>query len=172
MAALPKLVTERLQWGRGLSTAETQYCQHQWVNPRDCFNGAAVSQPRRPGVTNPALTEYYWLQWGRGLSTAETSLLRARLRAHGRCFNGAAVSQPRRQAMKMAGDARDELLQWGRGLSTAETSSLVVLRRSRRRLQWGRGLSTAETHRAHGKSIGGRDASMGPRSLNRGDVES
>ena len=60
-------------------------------------------------------------------------------------FNGAAVSQPRRRCSSS---------------TTAATASL---------LQWGRGLSTAETAFSSARLTSISVASMGPRSLNRGD---
>jgi len=133
------------------------------------FNGAAVSQPRKCGGSNPRVALLQWLQWGRGLSTAEI-YMRASCRR------------------------RSRRLQWGRGLSTAEmtpSSSLLgllevasmgprslnrgnaaarIAQIMRRRLQWGRGLSTAEMLREIDYMVQlQRLASMGPRSLNRGN---
>ncbi len=84
----------RLQWGRGLSTAEMSAAE---ASP-DCrrFNGAAVFQPRKwPVGDQPAGMT---LQWGRGHSTAEM-----------------------RHAGRLASSAIG--LQWGRGHSTAEMRS-------------------------------------------------
>jgi len=63
----------------------------------ECFNGAAVFQPRKCGWHCWFGWVASWLQWGRGLSTAEI-----------REFDAPQVLQA--------------MLQWGRGLSTAEMS--------------------------------------------------
>src|SRR5436189_80495 len=80
------------------------------------FNGAAVSQPRKPITFFILLRTWMRFQWGRGLSTAETV-------------------DPRAFGINRGG------LQWGRGLSTAETCGCRCDRLARYRLQWGRGLS-------------------------------
>ena len=107
----------RLQWGRGLSAAETS-ARRDGRATRKCFNGAAAFRPRRLGRRTQSPT-----------------------RNPG--FNGAAAFRPRRRTNKRSVRAA-ETLQWGRGLSAAETNrpcspSRVVV------LQWGRGLSAAET---------------------------
>ena len=156
----PSHCSTRLQWGRGLSTAEIPHVDH--AQYRTCFNGAAVFQPRksasaasvtpRPGFNGAAVFQPrkcpasltripMQLQWGRGLSTAEMPGFTADRIQLGR-FNGAAVFQPRKWRSQ-ARQADSRVLQWGRGLSTAEMwaggrGSAVHA------LQWGRGLSTAE----------------------------
>src|SRR3712207_2421373 len=70
---LPRFwATHPLQWGRGLSTAETS-------------------------TSGSHADRYYLLQWGRGLSTAETTRGSGVGNPAGTCFNGAAVFQPRRR---------------------------------------------------------------------------
>src|SRR5437879_2476376 len=49
--------SRRLQWGRGLSTAETGQWNRTSVQRRG-FNGAAVSQPRKPAVQQKAIQHY------------------------------------------------------------------------------------------------------------------
>ena len=107
-------VPTRLQWGRGLSTAE--------IAPRTDpasglgFNGAAVFQPRKSALNG------------------------ARDGRSG--FNGAAVFQPRK-FVQPTNRLLVTQLQWGRGLSTAEIFPSSG-RDQRVWLQWGRGFSTAE----------------------------
>ena len=134
----------RLQWGRGLSTAETP--SGAW---RAILAAAASMGPRSFNRGNRAtslrrLTLRWVLQWGRGLSTAETPS-----RRHG--------------------SATPQTLQWGRGLSTAETGLIQDRPGRPNALQWGRGLSTAETHDSFVAGSRVKRASMGPRSFNRGN---
>ncbi len=85
----------RLQWGRGLSTAE---------GTKGASDGRAQEQlqwgrglPTAQGwkqFTNVAVLD--WLQWGRGLSTAEGRGTPVRVSRRSNRFNGAAVFQPRR----------------------------------------------------------------------------
>src|SRR5258708_6026953 len=67
----------------------------------DCFNGAAVFQPRKPSGAEGKLTIVQPLQWGRGFSTEETH----------------------RRSRTMQHFFR---LQWGRGFSTAETARSIA----------------------------------------------
>ncbi len=84
------------------------------------------------------------LQWGRGPLTAET----------------APVSPTRSWAKP---------LQWGRGPLTAETSNGKGGVANCAGLQWGRGPLTAETLGRGPMNPTDREASMGPRSFDRGD---
>ncbi len=115
----PRWESKRLQWGRGLSTAEM---------------GMPRCWPGRSGE----------LQWGRGLSTAEIStaactwFTRVGASMGPRSFN--------RGNDKAVGNINlpGAQLQWGRGLSTAEMIGRTSGPFGSLRLQWGRGLSTAE----------------------------
>jgi len=83
-----------LQWGRGLSAAETSPPTKP-SGPTPSFNGAAAFRPRRPGLPlNQAGAET--LQWGRGLSAAETTEQSPHSDTAQR-FNGAAAFRPRRR---------------------------------------------------------------------------
>ena len=59
-----------LQWGRGLATAEGTIRRLAWLKSC-CFNGAAVSRPRKAAAGGGAGGTALLLQWGRGLATAE-----------------------------------------------------------------------------------------------------
>ena len=85
------------------------------------------------------------LQWGRRLSTAEIANI----------------------ATATAGLCS---LQWGRRLSTAEMIERADNPGKVYLLQWGRRLSTAEICRAGASRAVGLDASMGPPSLNGGNL--
>ncbi len=62
-------------------------------------------------------------------------------------------------------------LQWSRGLLTAETGRTSAPSRTRLpRLQWSRGLLTAETTAKQVRPAGKLQASMEPRSFDRGDT--
>ena len=66
---------------------------------------------------------------------------------------------------------KTKTLQWGRVLMNAETKLTVPWQSFIRVLQWGRVLMNAETSLAEDSHRGPRDASMGPRSHERGNVE-
>ena len=87
---------QRLQWGRGLSTAEIPLQRKDLTELTSRFNGAAVFQPRK------------FLPICTGLIPRCS------------CFNGAAVFQPRKCLAIGVHVAVEAMLQWGRGLSTAE----------------------------------------------------
>ena len=153
-----------LQWGRGLSAAETADRSQQ------DSDGTASMGPRPFGRGDVWYTYLCSpvgrLQWGRGLSAAETCR-DARLEQPPLASMG---PRPfgRGDEMSLAASCMSPRLQWGRGLSAAETLSVPIEGRScagfngaaafrpRRRsqdyveasllsLQWGRGLSAAET---------------------------
>jgi len=112
-----------------------------------------------------------WLQWGRGLSTAEITgkpflVSRTFTLQWGRGLSTAEITNGSDDA---AADWRR--LQWGRGLSTAEMQNSPTSGVLMEMLQWGRGLSTAEIRLCFRSHVGGGVASMGPRSLNRGDLK-
>ncbi len=87
------------------------------------------------------------LQWSRGLLTAETG---------------------RRSAGRQGGPGK---LQWSRGLLTAETVRFERGFRERSAvLQWSRGLLTAETRSVSQLMRRKIEASMEPRSFDRGDA--
>ena len=63
------LQCNKLQWGRGLSTAERKP-RSRGRKKHQGFNGAAVFQPRKVHRSSRTRHERRELQWGRGLSTA------------------------------------------------------------------------------------------------------
>src|SRR2546429_558800 len=95
-----------LQWGRGFSTAEMTCIRAIAVVGTACFNGAAVSQPRK--------------------SPFHPTFPPNRHR-----FNGAAVSQPRKLAGQALTPPKWTQLQWGRGFSTAEMAAILTFLFSR-----------------------------------------
>ena len=109
------------------------------------------------------------LQLGRGCSTAET---RKAGEVHSRPsgFNWAAVFQPRKLVGVGILVAYGFRLQLGRGLSTAETYAEHIHYPYCCRLQLGRGCSTAETNTTILSGHTSIDASIWPRSFNRGNV--
>ena len=84
-----------LQWGRGLSAAETPGVK-QDAQTSGCFNGAAAFRPRKPGGFASRWALRLQLQWGSGLSAAETCSA-GRDRSALCSFNGAAAFRPRKQ---------------------------------------------------------------------------
>src|SRR5438128_50186 len=133
------------------------------------FNGAAVSQPRKLapgiGVNGRALASMgprslnrgntLWpsqeakakelLQWGRGLSTAETCPHGPRGTIEGHRFNGAAVSQPRKPSGRMVRRSGNRASMGPRSLNRGNCAVTCRREANTIALQWGRGLSTAET---------------------------
>ncbi len=109
------------------------------------------------------------LQWGRALMSAEIQ-------------SGLSVSSALRNASM--GPRSDERgngvlrnterapagLQWGRALMSAEIIRRPRGAERRRTLQWGRALMSAEIMMLRGQSRFVRDASMGPRSDERGNL--
>ena len=181
-----------LQWGRALSSAETpsgpsngtclflasmgprSFERGDWRGPggahgaRQRFNGAALFRARRHLFRCSFASGDTGLQWGRALSSAETCTRAHTTAMACACFNGAALFRARRRPRPRGGRSRPGTLQWGRALSSAETRNPcpgrlfwpsfngAALFRARRRLVW------IEKTR-------GCDASMGPRSFERGD---
>jgi len=131
----------RLQWGRGRTTAESARSAtttSAWTG----FNGAAVARPRNRRGDRSRLPV------GRasmGPRSHDRGIMPGRRNCAPRCrFNGAAVARPRNRARVEVGDAPVYELQWGRGRMTAESGD--------------------QRDRAGELS----DASMGPRSHDRG----
>ena len=142
----PNRARGRLQWGRGLATAEGRLSK--WIRAvlSRGFNGAAVSRPRKgrigdrsghepfrfngAAVSRPrkdlkgaSSTESRFASMGprsrdRGRMAARPSALAARAG-----FNGAAVSRPRKERGSLVLPSKANSLQWGRGLATAEGTS-------------------------------------------------
>ena len=179
-----------LQWGRGCSSAETNFADTEDV-VLGGFNGAADVHPRKLRVRDQSahashasmgprmfirgnnkldrelITKHFGLQWGRGCSSAET---RPGHRPH--TIPALASMGPRmfirgnlQRALSAVGAS---MLQWGRGCSSAETSP------SRAAAWRGPGFNgAADVHpRKHGggrRADGRREASMGPRMFIRGN---
>ncbi len=133
-----------LQWGRGLTSAESDYGFVRWR-------------------LYPA-----WLQWGRGLTSAERHTSHARLAAWSASFNGAADLHPRKVAIGT------NYYEENRGASMGPRTYIRGKEPTRRLmfsvglLQWGRGLTSAESRRDHHDRQRDTVASMGPRTYIRG----
>ena len=80
-----------------------------------CFNGAAVSRPRKCNVMR-------------------------RRHASWQCFNGAAVCRARKCTLSVPAPLPRVELQWGRALSSAEIVGSTVASSRMKLLQWGRAL--------------------------------
>ena len=113
-------VNRRLQWGRGLSTAETSESPGGNAGPPALQWGRGLSTAETTYVPL-FITTSPRLQWGRGLSTAETS--------------------PASLAWAFAGGASMGPRSFNRGNPLSFFPPLPCYMK----LQWGRGLSTAET---------------------------
>ena len=158
-----------LQWGRGLSTAETKW----WAcNPPEIarFNGAAVFQPRKPqGLLHFASRANRFN--GAAVFQPRKQLCSSIAWAATGGFNGAAVFQPRKPVIDGVIAILYHALQWGRGLSTAETRQN---RSPNRRNQAQASMGPRSFNRGNDAvRIGAPPyipASMGPRSFNRGNI--
>ena len=193
LVRLKKGIPHPLQWGRGLTTAESRRWsrQHAHMAP---FNGAAVLRPRRGSSSRIS-------RW-RVASFNGAAVLRPRRDRYRPsivvvivAFNGAAVLRPRRGRCRLMTPTHSVNLQWGRGLTTAESANLPHVFAHATDLQWGRGLTTAESWLAR-PSVGSPSPfngaavlrprrvqrrhdfvkkhalpSMGPRSYDRGEVK-
>ncbi len=135
-----------LQWGRGLSTAEMSKTTPERRCHLELQWGRGLSTAEMWTAGTQPRSWKNWLQWGRGLSTAEMQ-----------AFVGNLFGWKR--------------LQWGRGLSTAEIRRALQIVPATNQLQWGRGLSTAEMPGLRATALIYFQASMGPRSFNRGNVD-
>ncbi len=109
------------------------------------------------------------LQWGRVLSNAEIST--------GRCQRGPVMRLQWGRVLSNAeimvdptGEYNFIKLQWGRVLSNAEIDAETLHDAKEEGLQWGRVLSNAEIQTPTKASDQRKDASMGPRSFERGDT--
>ena len=162
-------IPARLQWGRGLSTAEITLCVRSGreVSLLQWGRGLSTAEIRLLPTVRclPAR-----LQWGRGLSTAEMIPTPWAEWTPTCCFNGAAVFQPRKSVDDSMGRAAGyHWLQWGRGLSTAEISTRPKRPAIARPASMGpRSFNRGNMHHA-GQCPGVVIASMGPRSFNRGN---
>jgi len=110
-----------LQWGRGLSAAETSSARKATAGQTG-FNGAAAFRPRRRArdgnYRQTGDASMGPRPFGRG------DIKAAATRAKACCFNGAAAFRPRRRIARSTVSAASKL-QWGRGLSAAETAGLA-----------------------------------------------
>ena len=186
--------TTLLQWGRGRSTAEMSASmavlpgiEYASMGPRSIdrgksqtglrrsaptqsFNGAAVDRPRKVAARTVSLA----LRCGASMgprSIDRGKCLSAAVNAGALSgFNGAAVDRPRK------GDA--PWLERGRCLDRFNGAAVDRPRKVRSdpcqhssldpSLQWGRGRSTAESWRGGTCQLEAWQASMGPRSIDRG----
>ena len=170
---MPGAKPPRLQWGRGLSTAEIwPTLMHRPASPLFGFNGAAVFQPRKWRQRKASGTLEQVLQWGRGLSTAEMRCAtRCRVAPEAASMGPRSFNRGNRVCLEQRSRRGGPKLQWGRGLSTAEIPGPRQAATEGQGLQWGRGLSTAEiTSPLLRPQFRKTPASMGPRSFNRGNA--
>ena len=183
-----------LQWGRAQSSAEMLV---QFWRITANANTASMG-PRSIERGNFPVTFYkhfiLLLQWGRAQSSAEIrghrpgrqgthlASMGPRSIERGNCarrpnkwpnksgFNGAALNRARKLGELGEHGGKRSLLQWGRAQSSAEMRPRWATSQGNSALQWGRAQSSAEMAamgevlRSHGK------ASMGPRSIERGNV--
>jgi len=157
-----------LQLGRGRSTAETSTLGDVANLVASSFNWAAVDRPRKLDHGREAGIALEQLQLGRGRSTAETSSAFSTLRRRRSLQLGRGRSTAETWFVAVWCIANSKL-QLGRGRSTAETSpgtSSILFSFS---LQLGRGRSTAETGQCPCETCRRERASIGPRSIDRGN---
>ena len=181
-----------LQWSRGLSTAEGWRGQGRERRAPSRFNGAAVFRPRRGRVVvrrgaglprfngaavfrpRRAFGALRLCRADHRASMEPRSFDRGGQGGQGRSppappgFNGAAVFRPRREYELIDPSTPEYKLQWSRGLSTAEGKNAVQGLNAQPLLQWSRGLSTAEGDPGGPTPSRPEEASMEPRSFDRG----
>ena len=156
---------QMLQWGRGISAAESTRVISRCGAPGS-FNGAAAFQPRNH-LTNVSDGMVAMLQWGRGISAAESSwhppgLATTPMLQWGRGISAAESHYAQGEVAVL------EMLQWGRGISAAESIIPSGVFTVGSMLQWGRGISAAESHGVVSADHPLTEASMGPRHFSRG----
>ena len=94
----PDPAATMLQWGRGLSTAETS-SGHRWaMSPINRFNGAAVFQPRKPCRIKSRRHELRAASMGPRSFNRGNTTHGVKWQCPTNCFNGAAVFQPRKRS--------------------------------------------------------------------------
>ena len=141
---------DRLQWGRGLSTAEGLPIFGRNIMPRVLQWGRGLSTAEgfrfTVVIAHPFLASMGPRSFNRGRYPTTLILVRDRSASMGPrsfnrgrriilvfsggrdvSFNGAAVFQPRKEAFRGRLTSNPDKLQWGRGLSTAEGFPLPVL---------------------------------------------
>ena len=160
----------KLQWGRGLTSAEITESLVFWHNavfasmgPRTYIRGNSGRKRRLPIVIEE-------LQWGRGLTSAEICRRYSAASSTFLGFNGAADLHPRKYPVLRTSRTDTRLLQWGRGLTSAEITVNDHWLVFHMLLQWGRGLTSAEILLIRIKSVPAGAASMGPRTYIRGNA--
>ena len=109
------------------------------------------------------------LQWGLGLSTEESGPFVEIITKAGRLQWGLGLSTEESQR-PTASFQIPTWLQWGLGLSTEERRNMRNTINTPVMLQWGLGLSTEERWGRSRTGVFPIDASMGPRSFNRGKI--
>ena len=160
--------------------------------PRESFNGAAFGRtrkPKKPPPTRRLMRGFNGAAFGRtrkrrlprrrrrqgqrfnGAAFGRTRKLRTRPESPGRStgFNGAAFGRTRKPSWANGGTCRFLKLQWGRVRSNAETASRLATSTGMGWLQWGRVRSNAETLSGYVIRSYNIRASMGPRSVERGN---
>ena len=86
------------------------------------FNGAALSEARKPASEATVWFPITALQWGRAFGSAETGPDSCRPIARRQCFNGAALSEARKPPVALTNAIIAFSLQWGRAFGSAETA--------------------------------------------------
>jgi len=160
-----------LQWGRGLSTAEIRILASELPRNRPLQWGRGLSTAEislRPGGSTGTTS----LQWGRGLSTAEIRRRGSWPARLTRSFNGAAVSQPRKCVGDVGGGCLRGVRFNGAAVSQPRKSQSPPEMST---LSWCfNGAAVSQPRKSpHGmvQVRKGHSASMGPRSLNRGNAQ-
>ncbi len=159
-----------LQWGRDQLTAETRTPPLAVPAIVSRFNGAAINRPRKLDVGRAGRRRHSIASMGpRSFDRGNVTQRRGRS-IRSRSFNGAAIiDRGNRMRSAMPGSQRYSL-QWGRDQLTAETSTGTCRDARNTMLQWGRDQLTAETHRNGRRQKDNARASMGPRSIDRGNI--
>ena len=136
-----------LQWGRGLSATET--CADALAAPGEvCFNEAAAFWPRKPDRLSRSANSRAGFN-GAAAFRPRKQCTSGNTRGRMSFFNGAAAFRPRKLVVgyQRVPAVLSSMGPWpfGRGnLPSESTEKTLII------LQWGRGLSAAETRSSYG----------------------
>ena len=147
-------VSPTLQWGRGISAAESSPTPIASMKCRVLQWGRGISAAESGEDAN-LRAENRPLQWGRGISAAESQCLCNRWPKILKCFNGAAAFQPRNPEKEVEGYMIHMSFNGAAAFQPRNHDSRCMISWANSTLQWGRGISAAESRFGTTSSPGG-----------------
>jgi len=133
------------------------------------FNGAALSEARKPGHDRADAEQRRHASMGPRFRKRGNVHFRFGLVARIPRFNGAALSEARKRPLVHVLPPINAGLQWGRAFGSAETALEAPLEAITAKLQWGRAFGSAETSTTLFTLLLVLLTSMGPRFRKRGN---